>query len=114
MRQSITILSLTVAANGAVTKRRAVGFDGAQADTAGQKVIGVAETDQSDGRDLAVSVLGTALIEAGAAFDAGDDLVVDTQGRAIVNPESGGEYIFADALRDAAGEGAIVEVLLRR
>ena len=134
---SITTLSLTTRAAGAVTARRAVGFDGAQATVQGQKILGIAHTDAADGDSLALDVRGTAVVEAGAAINVGDSLIVDAQGRAIpttgnlavaagatavtstaANGEilTGGdlpEFIFADALESAAAAGEFIEVLLR-
>ena len=135
--QSITLLSLTATASGAVTERRAVKFSGAQADTQGEKVLGVAHQGAADGKDFAVDVRGTAVIEAGAAIAVGESLIVDTQGRAI--PATGSlaivagatavtssaangqilegadlpEHVFADALQAAAAAGDLIEVLLR-
>jgi len=135
--QSITTLSLTRPASGAITARRAVGFDGAQATVQGQKIMGIAHTDAADGEDLTLDVRGTAVIEAGAAINIGDSLIVDAQGRAIpttgnlavaagatavsstaANGEilTGGdlpEYVFADALEAATAAGEFIEVLLR-
>lgn len=137
--QSITTLALNLTAPSAVAKRRAVGFDGAQATVKGQKVIGVAHTDAASGETFTVDVSGTTVIEAGAAITKGQSLIVDTTGRAI--PVTGAlgivagatdvtsaaangttvlsgadlpEYVFADALEAASAAGAFVEVLLRR
>jgi len=135
--QSISTLALTTAANGAVTARRAVGFDGAQATVQGQKILGIAHTDAADGELLALDAKGTAIVEAGAAINIGDSLIIDAQGRAIpttgnlavaagatavsstaANGEilTGGdlpEYVFGDALEAAAGAGEFIEVVLR-
>ncbi len=135
--QSITTLSLTKAASGAITARRAVGFDGAQAAVQGQKILGIAHTDAAAGDLVSIDAKGTAIVEAGAAINIGDSLIVDTQGRAIpttgnlavgagatavtstaANGEilTGGdlpEYVFADALEAAAGAGEFIEVVLR-
>ncbi len=137
-QQSIALLTLTIAASGAVARARAVGFDGAQATVQGQKVFGVATTDAADGVDMAVTTNGTAVIETGAAVAVGDSLIVDADGRAI--PATGDlsvaagatgvtssaangailagadlpEYVFADAIWDAAGSGEFIEVMLRR
>lgn len=137
--QAITMLALNVTAAGAVAKRRAVGFNGAQATVKGQKVLGVAHTDAVSGDTLTVDVAGTAIIEAGDAITVGQSLIVDTTGRAIpvtgslaivagavavtsaaangATALSGGdmpEYVFADALEAAGAAGAFIEVLLRR
>lgn len=111
MSQNIAILSLTVAASGAVTAARAVGFDGAQAGVLGQKVLGVAQYDAADGTDVALDVKGSAIIEAAEAIAIGDQLTVDATGKAIKPVAS--EVIFADALQAATAAGQKIEVLLR-
>ncbi|HYW05011.1 MAG TPA: capsid cement protein [Gammaproteobacteria bacterium] len=136
-RQALVNLALTLTASGAVSKFRAVGFDGAQASTAGQKVLGVALYDAIDGTDFPIGVDDTVLVEAGAAINVGDALTVDAQGRAVpasqLEVAAGGtavtstaangailqgsvppEYIFADALEAASGAGDIIEVITRR
>jgi len=135
--QSVSTLTLSVVASGAVTRARAIAFDGAQASVQGQKVMGVAEYDAADKEAFAATVSGTAIVEAGAAIAVGDSLIVDAQGRAIPSTGklavgagavavtssaangqilTGGdapEFVFADALAAASGAGKFVEVLLR-
>jgi hypothetical protein len=137
-QQSISTLTLSFKASGAVVRRRAVGFGGAQATVKGQKVLGVSPREAGDGSTSDVEVSGTTVIETGGAFSTGDSLIVDVQGRAIASTGgltiaagaiavlstaangavlSGGdgpEYVFADALEASTGEGRFVEVLLRR
>jgi uncharacterized protein DUF2190 len=103
----------TVIASGAVTARRLVGFDGAQATVAGAKVIGPAANDAADGEAVAVNAIGSVLVEAGAAVAAGADVVTDTQGRAITNPAVGGEYIVGQAVTAATGAGTPIRVLFK-
>jgi hypothetical protein len=83
MRQAISLLTLTVMASGAIAALRAVGFDGAQASSAGQKVMGVATFGVADGQDASVVAKGTAIIETGGAFARGAALRVDAHGRAV-------------------------------
>lgn len=138
-KQALSILNISIpVAPSAVTEYRAVDFAGAQATAQGQKVMGVANRGalQNDGYEA--TVLGTAVIEAGAAFSVGASLIVDSQGRAIASSGAlmiaagatsvtsssangailaGGdspEYVFADALQAASSTGDKVEVLLRR
>lgn len=82
-RQAHPLLVLTVLAAGAITAGRAVGYDGAQATVAGQKVLGVAETDVADGKHGAVATAGTTIVESGGAIAKGDALRVDANGRAV-------------------------------
>lgn len=82
-RQAHALLTLTVLAAGAITANRAVGYDGAQATVAGQKVLGVATADIADATHGALDTLGTTVIETGGAIVAGDALRVDASGRAV-------------------------------
>jgi len=114
MAQSLTLLTLTVTASGAVAERRFVGFDGAQIAAAGARALGVSQYGQDDGKDLAVDVIGTTPVETGGAVALTDELVADADGRAIANPGVGGEVVLADPLDTASGAGEYIEVLLRR
>lgn len=136
-KQNISTLSLTVKASGAIAQYRAVGFDGAQATVQGQKVQGVSRAAAADGENTTLDCAGTLLIEAGGAFNKGDSLIVDNQGRAIVvtgaltvkagavavtSTAANGailqgadlpEFVFADALEASGGAGQVVEVMRR-
>lgn len=114
MSQKIPVLTLTVAALGAVTAHRFVGFDGAQLTTVGAEAFGVGCFDAADGDDLALDVMGTTVVETNGAIAVGDDVVSDENGTAIVNPEVGGEVVAAKALDAASGAGEFIEVLLVR
>lgn len=109
---SISILSLTVMAAGAISAGRAVGFDGAQATTLGQKVLGIARNDEVSGRHVSVMAKGVAIVEAAEAIAAGDELTVDADGNAI-KPTLDAHHRFADALTSATAAGDKIEVLLR-
>lgn len=114
-KQSIATLVLSFTASSAVSPMRAVTFAGAQASGKGQKVMGVSPRQVASGGLSDAVAGGTTVIETGAAFAAGDSLIVDDQGRAIA--ASGGqdpEFEFADALEASGGAGEFVEVLLRR
>lgn len=104
----------TLRAAGAVVAARLVGFDGAQATVAGQKVLGPAQYAAADGELVAVDAIGTSMVEAGAAIAVGDDLIADAQGRAVPAAGGAGEYVFADALQAATGAGQRIEAILRR
>lgn len=137
-QQNISILTITLIADGDVAENRAVGFYGNQADMRGQKAIGVSMARAINGEAVTVITHGTAIIESGGAFAVGASLITDTLGRAI--PASGTltlasgvvavtssaangavlqgadlpESVFADALQAATGVGEFIEVLLRR
>lgn len=136
--QELNTLRLTITAAGAVTKRRFVGYDGAQASVAGQLVLGVAWTDIADGTDGAVTVAGTAQVESGGALEPGDAVTVDAQGRAVAadpveiaagavaveSTAADGEILTGGVLpqhvaghvlpgESASGAGEAVEILLR-
>lgn len=112
-RQALTTLELTVKASGAVAKYRCVGFDGAQATVAGQKVLGTAMYDAADGDELPVGADDTVLAIAGAAVAVGDTLIADANGAVIPDNGTAGNYLWADAL-EAAAAGDIFEVFPRR
>lgn len=138
-QQAMSLMALSItAATAAVTEYRAVDYNGVQATVQGQKVMGVAKRGAVIGDGFEVAVIGTAVVETGAAFAAGASLIVDAQGRAIASTGSlrvaagatavtstaangnillGGdtaEYVYADALQASVGAGDKVEVLLRR
>lgn len=136
-KQRIAILTLSIVATGAITAHRGVGYDDAQAAAAGQKIKGVATSDAAQGDSITVDAIGTTIIESGGAFDPGDALAIDADGRAVeasslavaagATPVTSGaangaavltggilpQYVFADALQAATGAGQFVEVKLR-
>jgi hypothetical protein len=57
-----------------------------------------------------VDVIGTAIVEAGAAITAGDTLKVDNTGKVITWATSGAKVGIA--LQAASGSGKFIEVLL--
>lgn len=113
-KQARNLHSETVLASGAITEYRAVGFDGYQATVQGQKVLGVANRSAPLAAYVDVACIGTAVVEAGAAFAIGASLTVDASGRAITVATPATDYVFADAIRAAGAAGEFVEVLLRR
>lgn len=136
-QQNIAILTLTQTASGAVTAHRAIGFEGAQATVQGQKILGIAVTDATDGQAVALITHGTAIVVSGAAMAVGDSLISDDQGRLIpasalgvaegATPVTGTAangailegadlpaFVVADALYAASAAGESIEVLLRR
>jgi hypothetical protein len=108
-KQSLPLRTDTIAAAGAITAYRMVGFNGAQATVQGQKVLGAAAYAAADGQDLAVVTIGSAIVEAGAALDPGDGVIADAQGRAI--PSTGALAVAAGAVAvtSSAANGAILQ-----
>jgi len=107
-QQSIPALTLSLTATGTITSRRFVTVAGAQAGAAANP-LGVANFDATSGQDLAVTVLGTAVVESGGAFSAGAELETDSSGRAVA--KTGGPVV-ARALQAATAAGEFVEALL--
>jgi hypothetical protein len=110
MTQSVSVLALSVTSAGAITRGRAVGFDGAQIAAANARLFGIARfAATAAGEDVAIDVLGTAVAEAGAAIARGAQLGTDAQGR-LVTWSSG--PVVGVALQAASGAGQFFEALL--
>lgn len=129
--------TLPVTASGAVVANRCIGFNGAQATVAGQKVLGVSATKAADGEVFTAHVLHTAYVVAGGEVAVGASLTTDNQGRAVTAPAlavaagatavtsaaangatalTGGDppvFIFADALEAATAAGKLIAIKLR-
>jgi hypothetical protein len=108
-KQSISALTLTLLATGAITADRFVTAAGALAG-ADANTLGVARSAGAIGAYVPVDVLGTAVVEAGAAVAAGDTIKSDATGRAITWVTSGAK--IALALEAATAAGQFIEVLL--
>ncbi len=104
---TVAILALTSVATAAVSANTFVGYDG-QTAAAGTDALGIADYDAATGDSFAITVLGTQRVKAGGAFNAGDQLQVGPDGKAVVLAD--GKPV-AKALQDSAGDGAIVTVL---
>ncbi|MDO8838013.1 MAG: hypothetical protein Q7V31_03730 [Parvibaculum sp.] len=136
--QSAPLQALTFKAAGAVAAYRGVGYGGAQATVAGQKIMGVSQRAVATGEDSDAVTAGTTIIETGGEFAAGASLIVDSAGRAIAgagalavaagatpvtSTAANGaailtgsdmpQFVFADALYASGGAGELVEVKLR-
>lgn len=107
--QSTPVLTLTVTLSGNVAARRFVTPAGAQA-TGDANTLGVARVAGGSGDKIAVDVLGTAVVEAGAAIAAGATIETDADGKAVTWATSGPKV--AIALEAAGAGGALIEVLL--
>lgn len=108
-KQNTPILTLTHRLTGTVAQYRFVTPAGAQAG-ADAYTLGVSRVAGVSGDDIAVDVLGTAIVEAGAAVAAGASLKSDASGRAITWATSGAKVGIA--LQAASGAGEFIEVLL--
>ena len=115
--QAMPIMVMTAVAPTAVGEYRFAGFDGAQADAAGMKVLGVAQYAAAPGAAFAVTVLGTERVKSGAAIAIGPKgltpVKTDATGRAIAHGgvgEIAGYLIGAPAL----AVDQTVEILLSR
>lgn len=106
--QSITIMALSLTASGAVSKRRFVTHAGAQAGAAAN-TLGVSNHDAADADGITVNVVGTAVVEVGAAIAVGAALETDASGRAVTKAVG---PTVARALQAAAAAGDFIEVLL--
>lgn len=108
--QNTALLTLTVAAAGAIAANRFVTPAGAQAG-ADANTLGAARfAAAAAGDKVPVDVLGTAVVAAGAAFAAGATLKADANGKAITWAVSGAKV--AVALQAAGAADELVEVLL--
>ena len=132
-----SILSLTTVSGGVIGANRFVGFDDNQASAQGQKVKGVSQYAASAaGQNIAVTAKGTEIVESGAAFNVGDPIISDNQGRAIVgsalaiaagatavtsSAANGGvltgsgtpDFLVGYALQASSAAGSFVEILLK-
>ena len=106
---SMSVLAVTVAATGTIATARLVTPAGAQCGADGV-AIGVARTAAVSGDKIAVDVLGTAVVEAGAAITLGATLKSDSTGRAITWATSGARVGIALSAAGAAGD--MIEMLI--
>ena len=107
--QNISLLALTVTAGGTIPANRFVTPAGALAG-ADVNTLGVAQFAAVAADKLAVDVLGTVVVEAGAAVSAGATVKSDSTGRAITWATSGAKVGLA--LEAAGAAGNMIEVLL--
>lgn len=107
---NVAILTLTVVAAGALSACRFVTHGGAYP-SANDLAIGVTRTGVGGAGDLVpVDALGTSMVEAAGAIDAGALVTVDAQGR--VEEAGAGDLVYGRALQAATAEGEVIEVLL--
>lgn len=110
MRQGISLLALTVVASGAIASNRFTTPAGAQAGD-GVNTSGVSQTAAALGEKLTVDIVGTAIVEAGAAIAAGASVQSDLNGKAIT--KAAGVAVARLAPGEVAtAAGQFVEVVL--
>lgn len=107
--QNTACLTKTVAATGTINANRFVTPAGAQAG-ADANTLGVARSAAVSGELLPVDMLGTAVIESGAAFSKGATLKSNASGQGITWVTSGAKV--AVALEAATAANQLIEVLL--
>lgn len=112
--QGISVLTLTIKAQGNVINLRALSFDGSQVFTKNKKVLGIVSGGGYYHNSVVpVVVLGSAVMEAGGKISIGEPLTTDKKGRAVVCKKSQ-ENTFAYSLGKTSKKGELVEVLLDR
>lgn len=108
--QKISIFAMSVLATAVITANRFVGMLTGAPCAAGAKAMGVAQYNAAVGEAFAVDVLGTSIVDAGAAVAAGTALKSDANGMAI--PQAGAGEILAYAVTGATAAGQKIEILL--
>lgn len=102
---------VTGVANGAITKRRFIAYSDAMCSVMGQLAKGVSRDEDTDtGKPFAICIDGTALVEAGTALDAGDQVTTNGLGKAYVAGK--GHYVNGVVMRSQAVAGQPVEIRL--
>ena len=109
MSQNTSLLALAVTLTSAATACRFVTPLGAQAG-ADANTLGVTRSTGAVAEKVTVDVLGTVIVESGAAVAAGTTVKSDSTGRAIAWVTSGAKVGLA--LEAATAAGQWIEVLL--
>ena len=110
-KASHAIFTDTVIAAAVLTNNRLVNQAGT-VPAAGALAYGVTRSDAAIGDPTPVDVMGTAIVEAGAAFGKDVALMVGTAGKAIAHDNVGSKHAIGRSLEASTGDGAFVEVLL--
>lgn len=108
-KQKVSLLALPVLLTATVAQHRFVTAAGAQA-VADANALGVSVFAGVSGDQIPADVVGTTIVESGAAIAAGATLKSDATGRAITWVTAGART--AIALQAATGAGEFIEVLL--
>lgn len=109
MSQNTSLLTLSVMLTASIAACRFITPLGAPAG-ADANTLGVTRSAGATAEKVSVDVIGTAIVEAGAAIAAGATLKSDSLGRAITWATSGAKVGLA--LEPATTAGQLIEVLL--
>lgn len=110
MRNGISLLALPVLATAAITANRFITPAGALTGAAGN-AQGISQTDAAIGAKVTTTVLGTEIVETGAAIAAGALIESDATGRAVT--KAAGVTLARLAPGEVAtAAGQFVEVIL--
>ncbi|MCW5223516.1 DUF2190 domain-containing protein [Verminephrobacter aporrectodeae subsp. tuberculatae] len=107
MKPQQVILTTSVIAAADLTRRHFVGFDG-NVCAAGARALGVVEADTENAGVAPANVLGSILVQAGAAIAAGAQVESDANGRAITQSEGVANGVAWDA---AAAAGDVIRIV---
>ena len=108
-KQSAPLFTLTTQATTALVQDCFITVAGAQAAADGN-ALGVVRQNANIGDYVPVDVLGTTIVQAGAAISKGATVKSDASGRAITWATSGAK--LGTALQAASSAGQLIEVLL--
>lgn len=108
--QKTVAFTMTAVATAAIAAARFIGMLTGAPCAAGAKAQGVSQYAANVGDAFAVDVLGTSIVEAGAAVAAGIAVKSDADARAI--PQAGTGEIAGYAVTAASAAGQKIEVLL--
>ena len=104
-------IKTTGVAGAAITKRRFIGYDDKVCSTIGQKAKGVSgEDDQDINKTFAITIDGTALVEAGEALAVETEVTTNALGKAIL--ATAGHHINGIVMRAQSVIGQLVEIRL--
>lgn len=110
-KANISILTLSVIASAAALASRFIATTGTYP-AAGGLPLGVNNATAVIGAPTPVDVLGTTLVEAGAAIAVNAPIMVGTDGKAITHDGDGDKHAVGRALSAAAADGDVIEILL--
>jgi len=108
--QKTLLFSMTAVATAVVSAARFVGMMTGAPCAAGAKAQGVAQNNAAVGEAFAVDVLGTTIVDSGAAIGAGVAVKSDASGRAIA--QGGAGEILGYTVTAASAADQKIEVLL--